>query len=51
MPAVGAVVTLRMLSAPEPREQSLRSGSIDQGNRVLRPDVADCKFARVVTCE
>ena len=41
MPAVGVPVTLRMLSAPEPREHSPRSWmSLDQGDAVPRLDLA-----------
>ena len=42
MPAVGVPVTLRMLSAPEPREREAEIlDRLDHRDRVLRLDLAD----------
>ena len=53
MPAVGVPVTLRMLSAPEPREHEAEI--LDALEHVRPRSSASisriCRLARVVTCE
>ena len=45
MPAVGVPVTLRILSAPEPREHRPKIlHRLDHGDRVLRLDLADLEI-------
>ena len=50
IPAVGVPVTLRILSAPEPREQRPSPGPPRSRRRVAGFDFADLDMARVVTC-